>query len=232
MEGVPLAEAPMDRVVDGVAVAVLERLSVVDPLSLPDGVCVGVHEFDGVSVQVGEVDPDGVEDSVVVVEPVPESDPVFEELAPVVSDAVGDPDEDGERLNVELGVADDVAVLERVGESMGKELTRPDAPAVETLGIMLTLAPETNDCAAVSEIVDVGVAEAVIEKLFVVDAESLPDGVCVGLDVAVPVSEELAPSAETDASGDGVSGLLTLAITLASPVCECEAKIDAIGESD
>jgi hypothetical protein len=39
----------MDRVVDGVAVAVLERLSVVDPLSLPVGVCVGVQELDGVS---------------------------------------------------------------------------------------------------------------------------------------------------------------------------------------
>lgn len=194
MEGVPLAEAPMDRVVDGVAVAVLERLSVVDPLSLPDGVCVGVHEFDGVSVPVGDVDSVGVEDSVGVVEPVPEFEPLAEAFAPVVSDAVGDPDEDGERLNVELGDADDVAVLERVGVSVGKELIRPDAPAVETLGIMLTLAPETNDGVAVSEIVDVGVAVA--------------------------------------ASGDGVSGMLTLAITLASPVCECEPKIDAVGESD
>jgi hypothetical protein len=37
-DGVPLAEAPADRVVVGVAVTVVERLNVVDPLSLPEGV--------------------------------------------------------------------------------------------------------------------------------------------------------------------------------------------------
>ena len=37
-DGVPLAEAPADRVVVGVAETVVERLNVVDPLSLPDGV--------------------------------------------------------------------------------------------------------------------------------------------------------------------------------------------------
>jgi hypothetical protein len=51
-----------------------------------------------------------VDDSVIVVEPVPESEPVFDELAPVVTDAVGVRDTDRERLIVELGVIDDVAV--------------------------------------------------------------------------------------------------------------------------
>ena len=37
-DGVPLAEAPADRVVVGVAETVMERLSVDEPLSLPDGV--------------------------------------------------------------------------------------------------------------------------------------------------------------------------------------------------
>lgn len=36
--GVPLAEAPAERVVVGDAETVVERLNVVDPLSLPDGV--------------------------------------------------------------------------------------------------------------------------------------------------------------------------------------------------
>ena len=37
-DGVPLADAPAERVVVGVAVMVVERLNVVDPLSLLDGV--------------------------------------------------------------------------------------------------------------------------------------------------------------------------------------------------
>ena len=37
-DGVPLADAPADRVVVGLAEIVVERLNVVDPLSLPDGV--------------------------------------------------------------------------------------------------------------------------------------------------------------------------------------------------
>jgi hypothetical protein len=37
-DGVPLADAPADSVVVGVAVTVVERLIVIDPLSLPDGV--------------------------------------------------------------------------------------------------------------------------------------------------------------------------------------------------
>ncbi len=37
-DGVPLADAPMDKVAVGVAVIVEERLVVVEPLSLPDGV--------------------------------------------------------------------------------------------------------------------------------------------------------------------------------------------------
>ena len=53
-EGVPLAEAPVEREVVGEAVTVVERLIVDDPLSLPDGVCVGVHELDGVPDTVGD----------------------------------------------------------------------------------------------------------------------------------------------------------------------------------
>ena len=43
MEGVPLAVSPVLRVLVGDVVIVVERLIVVEPLSLPVGVCVGVE---------------------------------------------------------------------------------------------------------------------------------------------------------------------------------------------
>jgi hypothetical protein len=97
----------------------VERLDVVDPLSLPDGVWLGVHELDPVPDSVGVIEPDGVDERVIVVEPVPESEPVFDELAPAVTDAVGVREMDRERLVVELGVVDEVPVSELVEELVG-----------------------------------------------------------------------------------------------------------------
>ena len=66
-----------------------DRLIVEDGLSLPVGDCEGV----GAAVPVPDPVPVTVDDGVAlalrVVLPVPESDPVFEALAPEVSDAVG-----------------------------------------------------------------------------------------------------------------------------------------------
>ena len=56
----------------------------------------------------------GVDVSVIVVDPVPLLEPVFDELAPVDTDAVGEEDIDRERLCVELAVDDDVGVFEVV----------------------------------------------------------------------------------------------------------------------
>jgi hypothetical protein len=50
---------------------------------------VGVQELDPVPEPDGETVPVGVDERVVVVEPVPVSVPVFDELAPAVNDAVG-----------------------------------------------------------------------------------------------------------------------------------------------
>ena len=118
-EGVPLAVAPADSVVVGVAETVVERLDVVDTLSLPDGVWLDVHELDPVPDPVGVIEPVGVDERVIVVEPVPESEPVFDELAPAVTDAVGVREMDRERLVVELGVVDEVPVSELVEELVG-----------------------------------------------------------------------------------------------------------------
>ena len=72
---------------------------------------------------------DGVVDSVCVVEPVPESDPVFDELAPEVSDAVGVLDTERVRLLEVLGVVDGVAESELVGEFVGVALAVAESEA-------------------------------------------------------------------------------------------------------
>ena len=87
-DGVPLAEPPRVNVVVDDAVIALERLAVVDPLSLPDGVCVGVPELDPVPELVDELV--GVALPVPVADTLDESDMlgVNEELAPNVTDGV------------------------------------------------------------------------------------------------------------------------------------------------
>jgi len=56
-DGVPLAEPPADKVVVGVAVTVVERLTDADPLSLLDRLCVVVGETVTVEEELSVVDP-------------------------------------------------------------------------------------------------------------------------------------------------------------------------------
>ncbi len=192
-EGVLLAEPPAERVVVGVAVTVEERLGVDESLSLPDGVCVGVRDSDPVPVAVGDAEPVGVADSVEVVEPVPESELVRDELTPTVSEAVGEDDKDWERVKVELGVMDDVSEPEPDGVPVGVALGLS-----EMLGVTLALAPNVTE----------GVAE--LESVSEVEAVTVAVQVCVGVAVSVSVDVALeetsalrVPLPETAVNGVG-----------------------------
>ena len=94
----------------GVELTVLERLFVVDPLSLPVGVCVDVCDDVLVSLPVGEPVPLTDELIVDVVESVPLSLPDTEGPAPLVTDAVGECEIDLDKLIVVVGVMLDVGV--------------------------------------------------------------------------------------------------------------------------
>jgi hypothetical protein len=103
-----------------------------------------------------------------VVEPVPESVPVLDELAPVVTDAVGERDTDRERLVVELGVIDVVAVFELVGVLVGVPLPVALGETLELsemLAVILALAPSVTE----------GVAEFDNEPLGVVVDEEVDE---------------------------------------------------------
>ena len=83
-----------------------------------------------------------------MVEPVPESEPVFDALAPVVTDAVGEHEMDREKLSVELGVKDAEPVPELVGVLVGVSL--PVLLVVildvsEILDVPLALAPVVEE---------------------------------------------------------------------------------------
>jgi hypothetical protein len=202
--GVPLADAPEDRVVEGDAETVVEWLIVDDPLSLPDGVCVGVQELDAVPDPDGETVPVGVDEKVIVVEPVPEKEPVFEELAPSVMDAVGERETDRERLVVELDVEDAVPVPELVGVPVGDPL--PVMLAVrldvsEMLGVSLALAPKVTDGVAEfdNEALIVDEVEGVIDEVPVLDEVPDPVLVCDGVGGGVIVAVNV-----LDDEGDGV----------------------------
>ncbi len=203
--GVPLAEPPIDRVVVGVAVTVAERVNVVDPLSLPDGVRVGVQEPDPDPDPVGVFVFVEVDDKVVVVELVPESEPVFDELAPTVMDAVGVRDTDRERLVVELGVIDGVFVSELVGVPVVVALpdTLADVLGVsEILDVTLALAPlEIEGVAEVeSDALREDVDEGVIDDVTVPDGVPEPEPVWVGVGGGVILADT-----EADDVGDGVT---------------------------
>ncbi len=89
-DGVLLAVPPTDKELVGVELTVLEILTVVDPLSLPLGVCEAVG--DAVLVPLPVVELVAVTDSLAVgvVAPVPLSLLVNEGPAPFVTDAVGE----------------------------------------------------------------------------------------------------------------------------------------------
>ena len=150
--------------------------------------------------EVEVTEPVGVDDSVIVVEPVPESVPVFDELAPVVTDAVGERDTDRERLVVELGVIDDVAVFELVGVLVGVPLPVALGETLELsemLEVILALAPSVTEGVAEFDkdelrvAVDDGVSDEVLVPETVPDPVLVCDGVGGGVIVADNVALEV-----------------------------------------
>jgi hypothetical protein len=140
----------------------------------------------------------GVDVNVMVVEPVPLSEPEFDELAPVVTDAVGEEDTDRERLVVELGVIDDVAVFELVGVLVGVPLPVALGETLELsemLGVILALAPSVTEGVAEFDNdelrvnVDDGVSDEVPVPDIVPDPVLVCDGVGGGVIVAVSVGD-------------------------------------------
>ena len=109
-DGVLLAVPPTDKELVGVELTVLEKLIVVDPLSLPLGVCEAVCDEVLVPLPVFELV--AVTDSLAVedVESVPLSVPVNDGPAPFVTDAVGECEIDLDKLFVVVGVMLDVGV--------------------------------------------------------------------------------------------------------------------------
>jgi hypothetical protein len=216
-DGVPLAEPPIDKVVVGVAVTVVERLIVGDPLSLPDGVCDGVREPEPVPDSVGVGEPVGVEDSVAVVDPVREFDPEIEELAPNVTEAVGVRDTDGERLIVGLPVIDGVPEEVLEGVLVGVPLAVTLAVTLEVsemLGVTLALAPN----------VTLGVAEFESDALSEDVDEGVDDGVSVPELVRVPVGVALAVLLAVTLED---SEILGVTLALAPNVTEGVAEFDS-----
>jgi hypothetical protein len=160
----------------------------------------------GVELAVGLV----LADNVPVDDGVSESDPVCEELAPVVTDAVGDCETDRDRLSVVLGVDEGVAVLELVGDPVGVPLPEMLDVALEVserLGVTLALAPK------------------VTEDVAVLESDALREGDDDGVIDGVPDPDEVP---ETVLVCDGVSGGVTLADSDTSEVGD-DVIIDAGG---
>ena len=131
-----------------------------------------------------------------MVEPVPESEPVFDALAPVVTDAVGVRDKDRERLIVELDVVDGVPVPEFVGVLVGDPLAVMLAVILdvsEILGVTLALAPNVTEGVAEfdSDALRLDVEEGVIDGVPVLD--EVPDAVlvCEGVGEGVTVADNV-----------------------------------------
>ena len=168
----------------GDAVTVLERLTVVDALSLPLGVCDAVG--DAVLVPVPVIELVAVTDSLAVgvVESVPESLPVNDGPAPLVTDAVGECEIDLERLCVEVGVIDDVPEPVMVPLVVGVTL-------IETVLVVLPVFVLLGEFEGLDPKVMLVVGEIVIEELIdtvddeVCDAVPVPDTVEEG----VPLSD-------------------------------------------
>jgi hypothetical protein len=130
-------------VLEGDVVIVEERLIVVDPLSLPLGVCEAVGDDVLVLLPVGELVPLTDELIVDVDESVPLSLPDNDGPAPFVTDAVGERETDFESELVEEGVCDAVlvplpvdepvpltdALIVDVDESVPESLPLNDGPA-------------------------------------------------------------------------------------------------------
>jgi hypothetical protein len=197
-------------------VTVAERLSDVDPLSLPDGVWVGVRESEAVPDPVEVSELVGVDVRVIVVELVPVSEPVFDELAPTVTEAVGVRDTDRERLVVELGVIDDVPVPDSVEVT---ELVGVDdrvivvEPVPESEPVLDELAPAVTE--AVGE--EDADRERLAVELGVIDDVAVFE--LVGVLVGVPLPEALDETLE-------LSEILEVILALAPNVTEGVAEFD------
>ena len=125
----------------------------------------------------------GVALALSVVDAVPESEPVVEALAPRVSDPVGVCDNDRDRLNVELGVTEGVAVPD--GLEVAVAVTLEEA-ALDELGVPELL--DVTDALAPNETDDVGVPEY----------ELLREIVDVGVNGSVPVGDVVAETGDGD----------------------------------
>ena len=119
-----------------------------------------------------------------VLDPVPESELVDEELAPAVSVDVGVRVIDRERDKLALGVIEEDGVLVAVTDDVGLTLTLDVLVfdgVPELLGVEEALAPIERDDVGVAVIedereeVDEGVCEAVPEKDTVVEPVGVPD---------------------------------------------------------
>lgn len=161
VDAVTDADAPVESVGDGVALKVDDALSVVDALSLPEGVPLRVTVAVAESLPVGEAVGVRDVDCVVVVLAEPVSDPVELGLAPTVTLAVGVREMDRERLAVELVVSEDVGVGDAVREAVGVPLSDcvdVDDEVPLLLGVVDALAPKVTLVVAVWETEEESVA--------------------------------------------------------------------------
>ncbi len=196
--------------------------------------------------EVGVNVPVGMDVSVIVVEPVPLSVPELDALAPVVTDAVGEEDTDRERLVVELGVIDDVAVFELVGVLVGVPLPVVLGETLELsemLAVILELAPGVTagvaefdkDALGLSEMLGVtlalapnvaeGVAVSVSVEVALRETRALWVQVPEATSAADAVGNELALVAESRVALDCVDGVATDALEK-TPLTD--AEIDGI----
>lgn len=155
-EGETLGDAPGEGVRDGVAVNVDDALTVLEPLSLPVGVPEGVVMGVPAPLRVGLGVRGGVPLADVVVDGVPESEPVDEGDAPSVTDDVGVRDCDRERLDVDEGVpvGDEVLLAVTLGVGVPESDT-------DEVSLVVVLCVGVADADAPGETDVVGVADCV-----------------------------------------------------------------------
>ena len=194
-DGVLLAEPPTDKELVGVAEIVEERLIVVELLSLPLGVCVGVCDDVLVPLPVHEPVPLTDELIVDVGESLPLSEPDKEGPAPFVTLAVGECEIDLDKLIVVVGVVLDVDVPVAVPLPVDVPLALI-VDDIEIESVPLKLDPREGD--------DDGVFDMLAEMLIVPDdvargvGESEPlvllDGEVEGVGTALDVILALPPN--------------------------------------
>jgi hypothetical protein len=154
---------------------------VVEPLSLPEGVCVGVPEPDAVPDLVGEPVEVALAVPVAVLLAESETLGVIEELAPRVTEGVAVFDSDELSVGVDEGVSELVDVGDEVPDTV-PVCDRVSGGLDVAVSDTVELGEDENDGDGVElaepprDRVDVGVAETVEETLDVVDPLSLPVG--------------------------------------------------------